>query len=104
MAVPPGWRDQFGTVSYTDTARTLPPERIFMSPVRVGTDSFAYHVDERWPSFPAGGDAGEAVGVACDSRDRVYVFLRGPQPVQVFDQGGKFLTSWGEGQFVRPHG
>jgi DNA-binding beta-propeller fold protein YncE len=63
-----------------------------------------YRADDRWPHFPGDGPHGEAVGVACDSRDRVYVFFRGPQPVRVYDQGGRFLGGWGEGQFVRPHG
>lgn len=69
-----------------------------------GGGPFRYRVDESWPSFAAAGLDGEAVGVACDSRDRVFVFLRGPQPVQVFDRSGTFLFAWGEGVFVRPHG
>jgi len=48
---------------------------------------------------------GEAVGVATDSRDRLYVFNRGGEwPVMVFDAEGEFLNGWGTGQFVRPHG
>lgn len=66
--------------------------------------SFNYHPDVRWPSFPANGPAGEAVGVACDSQDRVFVFSRGPVPVHVFSPQGTLLFSWGEGGFVRPHG
>jgi DNA-binding beta-propeller fold protein YncE len=65
---------------------------------------FRYRVDVRWPQFPGDGADGEAVAVACDSRDRVFVFLRGPRPVQVFDRDGTLVTSWGEGLFVRPHG
>lgn len=65
---------------------------------------FRYDVDSRWDKFPAAGPDGEAVAVACDSRDRVYVFLRGPRPVLVFDRDGTFLHSWGAGVFVRPHG
>jgi DNA-binding beta-propeller fold protein YncE len=63
-----------------------------------------YNVDETWDRFPAAGPAGEAVAVACDSRDRVYVFLRGPRPVQIFERDGTPLGSWGEGAFARPHG
>lgn len=70
----------------------------------VGTSPYQYRVDESWAKFPYGGPAGEAVGVACDGRDRVYVFLRGPQPVQVFEPDGTFITAWGEGAFQRPHG
>ena len=72
--------------------------------IHVGAAPFRYRVDESWLSFPANGSAGEAVGVACDSKDRVYVFLRGPQPVQVFERDGTPVASWGEGVFKRPHG
>jgi hypothetical protein len=72
--------------------------------VCVGQGAFRYRVAERWAMFPADGDAGEAVAVACDGRDRVFVFLRGPRPVQVFEPDGTFVTSWGEGLFVRAHG
>jgi DNA-binding beta-propeller fold protein YncE len=65
---------------------------------------FHYTVDESWAKFPATGEAGEAVGVACDSRDRVYVFLRGPMPVQIFERDGTPVAAWGEDDFVRPHG
>jgi DNA-binding beta-propeller fold protein YncE len=34
----------------------------------------------------------------------VYVFNRGEHPLVVFDRDGKFLHSWGEGVFSRPHG
>jgi DNA-binding beta-propeller fold protein YncE len=66
--------------------------------------NFRYRAEERWPQFPGDGPHGEAIGVACDSRDRVFVFLRGPQPVRVYDRDGTFLSGWGEGLFVRPHG
>ena len=35
----------------------------------------------------------EAVAVATDSQDRVYVYNRGQHPVIVFDREGRFLTS-----------
>jgi DNA-binding beta-propeller fold protein YncE len=84
-----------------------------MSAVQVGSGEFRYQVDERWAKFPADGKSGEAVGVACDSKDRVYVFLRGPQPVLIFERDGtpsQFPPSqggqggWGDGVFTRPHG
>jgi DNA-binding beta-propeller fold protein YncE len=57
-----------------------------------------------WGRLPDGWSFVEAVGVATDSQDRVYVFNRGEHPIIVFDQDGNFLNAWGEGQFVRPHG
>jgi DNA-binding beta-propeller fold protein YncE len=65
---------------------------------------FRYRVDDRWAKFPANGADGEAVAIACDRRDRVFVFLRGPRPVQVFEPDGTFIAAWGEGLFTRPHG
>jgi hypothetical protein len=46
----------------------------------------------------------EATSVAVDSKDRVYVFNRGPNPVIVFDRSGNYLETWGAGKFNRPHG
>lgn len=57
-----------------------------------------------WPSLPPGLSWPEVAGVACDRRDRVYVFNRGEHPIVVFDTDGRFVASWGEGLFARPHG
>ena len=73
-----------------------------MSPV--GRGQFTFAPVPLWEQLPAGWKFVEAVGVATDSRDRVFVFNRGEHPVIVFDCDGKFLQAWGEGQFVRPHG
>jgi DNA-binding beta-propeller fold protein YncE len=75
-----------------------------MNEIHVGQGVFRYRVEEHWAKFPGDGAAGEAVAVACDSRDRVYVFARGPRPVQVFERDGTPVAVWGEGLFVRPHG
>jgi DNA-binding beta-propeller fold protein YncE len=65
---------------------------------------YGYSADDRWAKLPSGWSWREATSVAIDSRDRVYIFNRGDHPVIIFDQDGKFLSSWGEGLFVRPHG
>jgi DNA-binding beta-propeller fold protein YncE len=70
----------------------------------VGSTPFTYQPAPHWEQLPRGWSFVEAVGVAVDSHDRVFVFNRGEHPVMVFDADGRFLTSWGEGQFVRPHG
>ena len=80
----------------------------------VGRGEFVYQANDAWHSVPDGMPMGEAVGVATDSRDRVYVFTRGDQPVMIFDRDGNFLQSWGtaggisghraDDEFVRPHG
>lgn len=63
-----------------------------------------YEVVEGWGQLPEGWRFVEAVGVATDSRDRVYVYNRGEHPVIVFDCEGKFVDAWGEGVSSRPHG
>lgn len=71
---------------------------------RVGNNDFQYEADSEWQQLPDGWDLVEAVGMATDSQDRVYVFNRGEHPLIVFDRDGSFITAWGEGEFVRPHG
>ena len=72
--------------------------------VTVGTGEFCYEAMAQWEQLPPRWTFVEVVGVATDSKDRVYVFNRGQHPVIVFDHEGKFLTSWGEGLFTRAHG
>jgi outer membrane protein assembly factor BamB len=72
--------------------------------VLVGNSPFRYEANETWARLPSGWSFNEVVGVAADSRDRVFAFNRGEHPVIVFDRSGKFLQSWGEGVIVRAHG
>src|SRR5438105_5593119 len=69
-----------------------------------GAEDLRYEALPRWEQLPAGWSFVEVAGVATDSQDRVYVFNRGEHPVIIFDRDGQFLSSWGEGQFKRPHG
>jgi len=47
----------------------------------------------------------DVAGVATDSEDRVYLICRGDHPIIVYDTNGKFLRSWGQGEFTyRTHG
>jgi len=70
----------------------------------IGPHKLEYEVIEGWERMPEGWSFVEVAGVACDSRDRVYVFNRGAHPMIVFDKEGRFLSAWGERQFVNPHG
>lgn len=72
--------------------------------VLVGEGRFRYRALARWEQLPPGWSFVETVGVATDSKDNAYVFNRGQHPVIVFDRDGRFLRSWGEGVFQRPHG
>ena len=72
----------------------------------VGSGAFTYEVDKNWGRRSGGVPAlGLVSGVACDSADRVYLFIRRPvAQVMVFDPAGRLLTQWGGGRFVEPHG
>jgi len=64
-----------------------------------------YSVVEGWEQLPKGYVHRDVAGVAVDGEDRVYLMCRGDHPVMVYDQKGKFLHSWGEGDFTsRTHG
>ena len=64
-----------------------------------------YEVLEGWEQLPAGYRHRDVAGVAVDGEDRVYLMCRGDHPVLIYDQKGKFLRSWGEGDFsYRTHG
>jgi hypothetical protein len=70
----------------------------------VGQGDFRYEVADGWEQLPAGWVHGDVAGVATDSNGRVYCFNRGDHPLIVYDRDGRFLSSWGEGVFTRPHG
>jgi len=70
----------------------------------VGRDSFLFEPVPDWAQLPEGWKFNEAVAVAVDSQDRVFVFSRSEHPVMIFDRDGIFLNAWGEGLFERPHG
>ncbi len=69
-----------------------------------GSGDFTYELVDRWAKLPEGWSFRDIGGIATDRKDNVYVLNRSPHPVMVFDKNGKFLSSWGEGQFTRPHG
>ena len=70
----------------------------------LGSDNFRYEEASNWPQFPYEQNLGEVVDIAVDGQDRVYIFSRGAHPLMVFEQDGRFIRSWGEGLFTRPHG
>jgi len=70
----------------------------------LGSGEHRYRVLENWAQLPEGWEFKDVAAVACDRQDRVYVFNRGEHPMIVFDREGRFLRSWGEGQYPRAHG
>ncbi len=70
-----------------------------------GTNALTYQVVEGWEQLPKGYEHRDVAGVAVDAEDRVFLICRGDHPIMVYDHKGKFLSSWGEGQFTyRTHG
>ncbi len=72
--------------------------------LQIGQGQFTYEPRADWVQRPPGTSWLEVIGVAVDSNGRVFVFNRGNHPLMIFDRDGRFLRSWGEGQFDRPHG
>ena len=80
----------------------------------VGYGDYRYEFDDSWPEIPDGwtigngwgGPSGRGVSdVSADSMDRIYVFNRDKHPVVVFEgASGRFVTSWGEHEFLETHG
>lgn len=63
-----------------------------------------YKAVAAWPQLPPSANTMETAGVAVDeSNNHVFVFHRGRNPVMEFDAGGRFVRSFGEGLFDRPH-
>ena len=64
-----------------------------------------YAVVEGWEQLPSGYAHRDVAGVAVDLEDHVFLICRGDHPIIMYDERGKFLGSWGEGDFTyRTHG
>ena len=70
----------------------------------LGEGAHRYEVVENWGKLPPGLRYSEVAAVGVDSKDNVYVFARGQNPMIVFDREGNFLRTWGQGLFTRAHG
>jgi DNA-binding beta-propeller fold protein YncE len=64
-----------------------------------------YRAIPGWEQLPAGYTHPDVAAVAVNSRGRVYLLCRAEHPVLIYERDGKFVGSWGEGQFtMRTHG
>ena len=70
----------------------------------VGAGDYTYRLVQDWAKLPEGRSFAQVCNVATDSQDQVFVFQWKDPPVWVFDRDGNYLSSWGNGAFVRPHG
>jgi hypothetical protein len=73
--------------------------------MRVGQGEYQYDVVHDWGWNGEIEAFGLACGVACDSEDRVYVYVRSPRAeVLVFESDGRLLNRWGSDFLTTPHG
>ena len=73
--------------------------------MKTTTSQTKYEPVPGWAKLPMGVTfRGDATSIAVDSKDNVYVFNRGTEPIAVFDVDGNFLRGMGHDEFVRPHG
>lgn len=49
-------------------------------------------------------ELGAASSVVWTREDHLILFNRGPNPLMEFDPRGRLLRTWGQGDYVRPHG
>lgn len=63
-----------------------------------------YDVDSSWPQRPEHvSGAGWVSGLAIDAENQVWLFRKGPDPIQVYTTEGQFIRTWGKDQFIDPH-
>lgn len=72
--------------------------------MQVGAGSYTYDVIEDFAKLPEGQSFGLISRIATDSQDRLFVFQRKDPAMLVFGRDGRYLHSWGSGEFRRPHG
>ena len=69
------------------------------------TSALKYQVIEGWEQLPRDYVHRDVAGVAVGFGGRVFLICRGDHPIIVYSPDGKFLRSWGEGEFTyRTHG
>ena len=60
--------------------------------MKTTTSQTKYEPVSGWAKLPMGVTfRGDATSIAVDSKDNVYVFNRGTEPIAVFDVGGNFF-------------
>ncbi|MEX2287683.1 MAG: peptidyl-alpha-hydroxyglycine alpha-amidating lyase family protein [Planctomycetaceae bacterium] len=63
-----------------------------------------YDHDPGWPKRPENVKPwGWVSGIAVDAQNQVWLFNKGPDPVQVYAADGTFVRTWGKDKFLEPH-
>jgi 6-bladed beta-propeller len=66
--------------------------------------ALGYRVDPDFFTSHGHLGAGEASGVALDSKGHIYLFQRAEPMLAEYDAGGTYMRSLGDGLFTHPHG
>ena len=72
--------------------------------VQVGQDSLRFELVPNWEQTSSDRAHPDVAGVAVNSHGEVHLFCRIACPVLVYDRSGRFLRSWGAGEFTMPRG
>jgi sugar lactone lactonase YvrE len=57
-----------------------------------------------WGQLPGGEKWGEVPNIAIDAKGTIFVFRRSEPPVIELEASGKIVKTWGDKQYVWPHG
>ena len=63
-----------------------------------------YHPVPHGLEIPADQEMGAPSSVVWTTKNTLLVFNRGPNPLMEFNPDGSFVRSWGQGEYIRPHG
>src|SRR5215813_5431695 len=63
-----------------------------------------YHAVIGWGQLPDGMKWGEVPNLAVNSKGVIFAFRRAEPPVIELNADGKVVKTWGQGQYVWPHG
>ena len=63
-----------------------------------------YHPVPHGLQIPDGQEMGAPSSVVWTTKNTLLVFNRGPNPLMEFNPDGSFVRSWGQGEYLRPHG
>lgn len=83
---------------------TSDPNRVSKSEIVVRSGGLAYRVNSEWLKWPDEVRGNDCLCVNCDEEDNLYVATSSKEhPICVFSKDGRFIRSFGQGLFDRPH-